>query len=202
VGVSSDGNVIRIGTEGTQTTAYLAGVSGTQITGAAVYVTSSGQLGVQASSERYKTQISSMGSITDRLQELRPVSFHLKTDPNGALQYGLIAEEVDRVYPELVIRDATGKIQGVHYEELTPMLLNEVQQQKARLGSLAQNNERQAATIQSQGERIDSLVAQNAQQNALLRQMDRRLAELDGLKQELRAALTRLKSEDAIVARR
>jgi uncharacterized protein (DUF1501 family) len=101
-----------------------------------------------------------------------------------------------------VIRDATGKIQGVHYEELTPMLLNEVQQQKARLGSLAQNNERQAATIQSQGERIDSLVAQNAQQNALLRQMDRRLAELDGLKQELRAALTRLKSEDAIVARR
>jgi len=202
VGVSSDNNVIRIGTESTQTTAYLAGVSGTQITGAAVYVTSSGQLGVQASSERYKTKISSLGSITDRLQELRPVSFHLKTDPNGAVQYGLIAEEVDKVYPELVIRDATGKIQGVHYEELAPMLLNELQQQEVQLGSLAQDNERQVAIINAQGERINSLIAQSAEQNALLRQMDEQLADLKELRQQLRAALTRLNSNDAIVARR
>jgi hypothetical protein len=88
-------------------------------------VTSSGQLGVLASSERYKTAITPMGENTKKLEQLRPVSFHLKTDPKGAVQYGLIAEEVDKVYPELVIRDDTGKIQGVRYDELAPMLLNE-----------------------------------------------------------------------------
>jgi len=58
------------------------------------------------------------------------VTFHLKSDPKSAMQYGLIAEEVAKVYPELVIRDDAGKVQGVRYEELAPMLLNEVQQQQ------------------------------------------------------------------------
>jgi hypothetical protein len=100
------------------------------VIGAAVYVTSSGQLGVLASSERYKTDVAAMGADTEKLQKLRPVSFHLKTDPAGAVQYGLIAEEVDKLYPELVIRDAAGTIQGVRYDELAPMLLNEVQKQQ------------------------------------------------------------------------
>jgi len=95
-----------------------------------VYVTSSGQLGVLASSERYKTAIAPMGTDTEKLQRLRPVSFHLKSDPKGAVQYGLIAEEVAKVYPELVIRDAAGMVQGVRYDELAPMLLNEVQKQQ------------------------------------------------------------------------
>src|SRR5450432_1306617 len=77
-----------------------------------------------------------MGSDTTKLQELRPVSFHLKSDPHGAVQYGLIAEEVDKVYPELVIRDAAGKIQGVRYDELAPMLLNEVQLQASEIRDL------------------------------------------------------------------
>jgi hypothetical protein len=136
VGESSDNNVIRIGTESTQTAAYIAGINGAQVTGAAVYVTSSGRLGVQASAERYKIAIAAMGANTDKLQELRPVTFHMKSDPDGVLQYGLIAEEVDRVYPELVIRDQSGKIQGVHYEELAPMLLNEVQRQQAAIAEL------------------------------------------------------------------
>jgi trimeric autotransporter adhesin len=128
-GAAGDNDVTRIGTPGTQKAAYVAGISGAQVTGSAVYVTSSGQLGVLASSERYKTAIAPIGTDTERLQELRPVSFHLKTDPKGPVQYGLIAEEVNDVYPELVIRDDKGKIQGVRYEELTPMLLNEMQQQ-------------------------------------------------------------------------
>jgi trimeric autotransporter adhesin len=129
----ADDGVIRIGTQGTQTAAYMAGVSDAKITGSAVYVTSSGQLGVLASSERYKTAIASMGSNTVKLQQLRPVSFHLKTDPTGTVQYGLIAEEVDKVYPELVIRDDTGKIQGVRYEELAPMLLSEMQHERKEM---------------------------------------------------------------------
>jgi hypothetical protein len=106
------------------------------VTGSAVFITSSGQLGVLASSERYKTEIAPMGAGTEKLQELRPVSFHLKSEPNGPVQYGLIAEEVAKVYPELVIRDDKGKIQGVRYEELAPMLLNEVQKQGAEIRDL------------------------------------------------------------------
>jgi Chaperone of endosialidase len=129
-GAGSDTGLIRIGVQGTQSTTFIAGISGTQVTGAAVYVTSSGQLGVLASSDRYKTDIASMDPISEKLQRLRPVTFKLKADPNGVLQYGLIAEEVAKLYPELVIRDAQGVIQGVRYEELSPMLLNEAQQQQ------------------------------------------------------------------------
>jgi hypothetical protein len=92
---------------------FEAAIASTQVTGSAVYVTSSGQLGVLASSERYKTDVTPMAGTTQKLQRLRPVTFRLKTQPNGALQYGLIAEEVDKVYPELVIRDEAGKVQGV-----------------------------------------------------------------------------------------
>jgi hypothetical protein len=134
LGGAGDNNLIRIGS--TQSATFIAGVAGAQVTGSAVYVTSSGQLGVLASSERYKTDVVSIGASTERLQQLRPVSFHLKTDPKGAVQYGLIAEEVDTVYPELVIRDDKGQIQGVRYEELAPMLLNEVQRQAAEIREL------------------------------------------------------------------
>jgi hypothetical protein len=71
-----------------------------------------------------------MGSDTAKLRELRPVTFHYKADPEGTLRYGLIAEEVAKVYPELVVRDESGRINGVRYDELAPMLLNEVQQRK------------------------------------------------------------------------
>jgi hypothetical protein len=137
-GLSGDNATIRVGIQGTQTQTYIAGVSNAQITGSAVYVTASGQLGVLASSERYKTRVQPIGKSSEKLQQLRPVSFHLKADPVGAVQYGLIAEEVNRIYPELVIRDNDGKIQGVRYDELTPMLLNEVQQQAAEIRELKQ----------------------------------------------------------------
>jgi hypothetical protein len=77
-----------------------------------------------------------MGSRTEKLSQLRPVSCHLKNDPKGDVQYGLIAEEVAKVYPELVIRDSTGRIEGVRYDELAPMLLNEVQQQATQLSDM------------------------------------------------------------------
>jgi hypothetical protein len=135
-GVAGESGVTRIGTPNTQTETYIAGIENAKITGNAVYVTSSGQLGVLASSERYKTAIAPIGTTTEKLQQLRPVSFHLKSDPEGAVQYGLIAEEVAKVYPELVIRDAAGIIQGVRYDELAPMLLNEMQRQAAEIRGL------------------------------------------------------------------
>jgi hypothetical protein len=140
MGAGADNNMIRIGAQGTQKETSIAGIYGTPVTGSAVYVTSSGQLGVLASSERYKTDISNMSETSAKLSRLRPVTFRYKKDPQGALQYGLIAEEVDNVYPELVIRDEAGKIQGVRYEELTPMLLNEVQQLKRQMAELQRAN--------------------------------------------------------------
>jgi hypothetical protein len=147
VGAAADNGIIRIGQPGAQTQTYVAGIATAQVTGSAVYVTAGGQLGVLASSERYKTAIAPMGPETEKLDLLRPVSFHLKTEPNGAVQYGLIAEEVDKVYPELVIRDAAGKIQGVRYDELAPMLLNEVQQLKREMAELKQANRSMQAAM-------------------------------------------------------
>jgi hypothetical protein len=161
-GALSDGSVIRIGDK--QTATYIAGIHATQLTGSAVYVTSSGQLGVLASSERFKTDVAPMGSATAQLARLRPVTFQLKTDASGTRQYGLIAEEVDKIYPELVIRDGSGRIQGVRYEELAPMLLNEVQQQ-----------ERQLLDQQEKLRAIDQLKQQLQEQARQLAELKRQL---------------------------
>jgi hypothetical protein len=117
---------------------YISGIATTQLTGARVVVTPGGYLGVLASSERYKTDITTMAGNTEKLAQPRPVSFHLKSEPRGAVQYGLIAEEVEKVYPELVIRDSDGRIQGVRDDELAPVLLNEVQKEQAEIRQLEQ----------------------------------------------------------------
>jgi hypothetical protein len=173
-GSASDNNTIRIGAQGTQSVTAIAGIYGTPVTGSAVYVTSTGQLGVLGSSERFKKDIAPMPELSDKLRQLRPVTFHYKTDPNGVQQYGLVAEEVDKVYPELVVRDEKGAIQGVRYEELAPMLLNEMQKQQ----------------------RI------NAAQADEIRELTGQVAELNELKREMRAALVKLQAQDDIVARR
>ena len=177
-GAANDNNTIHIGVQGTQTNTLIAGIYGTQVTGSTVYVTSEGQLGVLASSERYKTDITPIPRSAKLLQ-LRPVSFHLKTDPGGAVQYGLIAEEVDKVYPELVIRDHSGKIQGVRYEQLAPMLLSSMQKQR-------RVNAAQAKQIEAQSSEILALKKQ--------------VAELNDLRQELHAAVRHLQTKDALVA--
>jgi trimeric autotransporter adhesin len=112
IGPGDESNVTRIGRIRQAYGQFSAddlhlGYLGTPVSGstAQVVVNANGQLGVTSSSERYKTDVAELGGTSEKLAQLRPVSFHLKTDPNGAVQYGLIAEEVDKVYPELVIRD-------------------------------------------------------------------------------------------------
>jgi hypothetical protein len=161
-GVAGESGIIRLGTPSTQVATYIAGIENARVTGAAVYVTASGQLGVLASSERYKTAIAPMGAGTEKLSELRPVSFHLKSDPKGAVQYGLIAEAVAKVYPELVIRDEAGKIQGVRYDELAPMLLNEMQKQKTIVGALVAQHDVDVMKLDTQAAKIASLDRQLA----------------------------------------
>ncbi len=113
----SESNTIRIGTQGTgdgqQNAAYIAGIYGsTSSGGIAVYVNSNGQLGTSTSSLRFKEQVRDMGDSTNALMKLRPVTFLYKPEyatGERTLQYGLIAEEVAKVYPELVAYDKDGQ---------------------------------------------------------------------------------------------
>jgi hypothetical protein len=116
---------------------------------------------VLASSERYKTDIASLGVNSSKLRLLRPVKYHLRTDPRGAVQYGLIAEEVARVYPELVIKGEEGTVEGVRYDELAPMLLNEMQKEE----SAARLQARQLRDMQRQ---VVALLRENEQIRAEL----------------------------------
>jgi hypothetical protein len=155
-GVEGDNNYIRIGTPGTQSSTFIAGITGITVSGGApVYVTPSGQLGVSTSSKRFKQDIQSMGEASDLILSLRPVTFHYKPelDPKGISQFGLVAEEVDKVDPELVVRDDQNQIYTVRYDAINAMLLNEFLKQHRKV-------EQQAAEIQELKEktaRMDSL---------------------------------------------
>jgi hypothetical protein len=147
--LSAESTTMRLGQS--QTRAFIAGIYNTSLIGGLkpVYINSAGQLGTVVSSARYKRNIQPMGSQSEKLQQLRPVTFRYKHDPQGEQQYGLIAEEVAKVYPELVIKGADGKVESVQYHALIPMLLNEVQHQQQELAELKAQNERlQAALIQ------------------------------------------------------
>jgi hypothetical protein len=108
--------------------------------------------------------------------------FRYKSEPQGPQQYGLIAEEVAKVYPELVVHDAKGRILSVRYDELAPMLLNEIQIQRVQM----------TAEVRALKQQLDSQ-SSSAQQE---------LATLQGLKQELHAALSRLQTESERIAQR
>jgi len=109
------------------TATYIAGISGVAVTGTPVVVKSNGQLGVGPSSKRFKAEIKPMDKASEAILALRPVTFRYKKeiDPDGIAQFGLVAEEVEKVNPALVARDAQGKPYTVRYEAVNAMLLNE-----------------------------------------------------------------------------
>ena len=148
VGVAGDLGVIKIGTAGTHTTAFIAGVRGITTATAAipVLVGTDGQLGTVSSSRRFKDDIRDMGEASARLLQLRPVTFRYTqavADGSTPLDFGLIAEEVAEVFPELAVTGADGRIETVAYHKLPALLLNELQRlqrvveaQAARLAAL------------------------------------------------------------------
>src|SRR5262249_23885447 len=135
--LGSESATMRLGTVGTQTRAFVAGIAGVTVGNSAPVLIdiTTGQLGTQASSLRYKRDIQPMGAHSHKLLQLRPVIFRYTQDPQGDRQYGLIADEVAKVYPELVTRNAQGQVEAIRYQELTPMLLNEGQRQQQTLGA-------------------------------------------------------------------
>jgi Chaperone of endosialidase len=149
-GVAGDDSTIRIGTSHSAT--FIAGISGAAVTGAAVVVNSSGQLGVTPSSARFKAEIKPMDKASEAILALKPVTFRYKheVDPKGVLQFGLVAEEVEKVNPALVARDAQGKLYTVRYEAVNAMLLNEFLKEHRKVEQLKKDFESRLAEQQKQ----------------------------------------------------
>ena len=152
-GSGSDSGTIRIGSTGDQIATFIAGISGVKASGGVeVYINSNGQLGTVNSSRRFKFDIKEIGATSDRLMDLRPVAFRYKeADQDGThpIQYGLIAEEVAKVYPDLVQYDKAGKPFTVYYHLLTPMMLNELQKAHQQIAALTAGQENQSSEVGS-----------------------------------------------------
>jgi hypothetical protein len=164
VGNEADDNLIRIGAVGFQTRTFIAGIFGADVLGKAlpVEVNSLGQLGTTISSRRVKDDIRDMAEASAGLSKLRPVTFHYKAEQVSGprpIEYGLIAEEVAEIYPELVVLDKDGQPTGVRYHVLPVMLLNELQRQQRVIEGQASRLTEYDERFHDQTRLIDELTA-------------------------------------------
>jgi hypothetical protein len=162
--VATASNVICIGHPGQDASnsiwiSNVYGVTTLNGTTAPVIVSADGQLGTVASSERFKKDIATMDKASEAILSLRPVTFHYKTDVNGTPQFGLIAEEVAKVDPALVLPDKEGKPYTVRYDAVNAMLLNEFLKEHRTVQEQGQELQKQAATISKQQKQIEALTA-------------------------------------------
>ncbi len=164
-GVTDEGNTIRIGSAN-QLRTFIAGISGAGVTGAAVVVNGGGQLGVAPSSARFKNEIKSMEKASEAILALKPVTFHYKReiDPDRTQQFGLVAEEVEKINPALVTRDAEGKVFTVRYEAVNAMLLNEFLKEHRTVQELKSTVAKQEAIIAKQQKGFESKIAAQQKQ--------------------------------------
>ena len=150
VEVGGESTTIRIGAVGTHSNAYIAGINGVTVAaGIGVIVDSNGHLGTSTSSARYKENIQPMDKASEAILALKPVTFRYKKelDPKGIPQFGLVAEQVEKVDPELVAKDSDGKPYSVRYEAVNAMLLNEFLKEHRTVAEEANKNREQEATI-------------------------------------------------------
>ena len=164
VGAGNESATVRIG-DNNQTKAFIAGINGVnQGSPTAVFInTLTGQLGTTApaSSRRYKKEIKPMDAASEAVLALKPVSFHYKSDNTKTPQFGLIAEDVADVNPDLVMRDENGEIYTVRYDAVNAMLLNEFLKEHHQVQDLK-------ATVAEQQRRIDALTMGLQKVNAQL----------------------------------
>lgn len=152
-GVAGDTASIKIGIQNLQTATYIAGIyGGTAASGIEVYVDSSGQLGTKSSSARFKEAIEPMDKASEAILALKPVTFHYKKelDPQGVPQFGLVAEQVEKVNPDLVTRDQKGQVFSVRYEAVNAMLLNEFLKEHERVQDLQTRLDGMAAQLKEE----------------------------------------------------
>jgi hypothetical protein len=154
-----EAKTIRIGTTGKQTNAYIAGISGATVgTGVTVIVDTNGHLGTMTSSARFKDEIKPMDKASEAILSLRPVTFHYKRDldPEGIAQFGLVAEEVEKVNPDLVARDEQGKPYTVRYEAVNAMLLNEFLKARRQIDAQQKQIEALTAGLQKVSAQVEA----------------------------------------------
>jgi hypothetical protein len=160
-GVNTANNVICIGAHGADVddSCYVGNIFGQPGGSQAVYVSSAGKLGAQVSSRRFKDDIKPMEQASEVIYRLKPVSFRYKPEiePARPLAFGLIAEEVEQVNPDLVARDKEGKPYSVHYDQVNAMLLNEFLKEHCK-------NEEQEATIAQLKQNFQSKLSQQQKQ--------------------------------------
>jgi len=168
-GLAGESSTIRIGTQGTHTTTYVAGIHGATATnGLAVFVDMNGKLGTVTSSARFKDHIKPMDNASESIFALKPVRFRYKNhiDAKATRRFGLVAEEVEAINPDLVVRDKEGKPYSVRYEQVNAMLLNEFlkehrknEEQEATITQLKSTDAKQEAIIARQQKQIEALTA-------------------------------------------
>ena len=156
-GVANEAGKIRIGTRGTHNAVYIAGIFGATVTGgAAVSVDNKGHLGTTTSSARFKNNIQPMGPASESLLALQPVTFRYKKelDPENIPQFGLVAEQVAKVNPDLVVRDEQGRPYTVRYEAVNAMLLNEFLKEHRKVEALEETVTQLKSALEQQAAQI------------------------------------------------
>jgi hypothetical protein len=154
--------MIRIGKVGTQTATFIAGIRGVTVaSGIGVIVGSNHQLGTVQSSKRFKEAIKPMDKVSESILALKPVTFRYKhgLDPDHIPQFGLVAEDVEKVNPDLVVRDENGDVSSVRYEAVNAMLLNEFLKEHSQVQKLKGKAVQQEATIAQMKKQIVALSA-------------------------------------------
>ena len=161
-GAGAESNTIRIGDSALQNRTFVAGISGIPVTGTTVVVNGSGQLGVSPSSQRFKDEIKPMDKASEAILALKPVTFRYKheLDPEGIPQFGLVAEQVEKVNPDLVARDNQGKPYTVRYDAVNAMLLNEFLKEHKKTERLEATVASLIATVKEQAAQIQKVSAQ------------------------------------------
>ena len=157
----NDETPIHIGQPGVHTGAYIAGIRNAAVTGSPVLVGMGGKLGVMMSSARFKEAIKPMDKASEAILALKPVTFRYKKelDAKRIAQFGLVAEDVEKVNPDLVVRDAKGKVYTVRYEAVNAMLLNEFLKEHQTVQELKSAAAKQEAMIARQQKQIEALTA-------------------------------------------
>jgi hypothetical protein len=183
VGVTTADNVICIGAVGdnVDNSCYIGNIfNAISSGGAAVFVNSLGKLGTSTSSRRFKEEIRPMDTASEVLLALQPVTFRYKKefDPTGAAQFGLVAEEVEKVNPDLVVRDKEGKPYTVRYDQVNAMLLNEflkehrkVEEQTGKLENQSRKIQEQDTTITQLKKELETVVARQKEQDEQLQKV-------------------------------
>ena len=161
-GVTTASNVICIGAAGNNVSGscFIDHIfNGTSSGGVGVFVNSNGRLGTSTSSRRFKENIKPMGKASEAILQLKPVSFRYKTelDADRIPQFGLVAEEVEKVNPDLIVRDKDGKPYSVRYEQVNAMLLNEFLKEHKKVQELEATVARQEKSFSRQQARIETL---------------------------------------------